>query len=97
MRSSYIANKRRLRAVCAPHSRSTGTSMAPKLSVSIRVAGTASASGLPGSAQDLSRLRSIQAFFSCTCMRWVSRSSVGSSLALSASGSTERAVRTIAS
>src|SRR6185503_15997872 len=44
-----------------------------------------------------SRLRSIQAVFSCTCMRWVSRSALGSSFALSTSGNSERAVFTTAS
>ena len=38
-------------------------------------------------------LRNIHAVFSCTCMRWVSRSAVGSSLAASAAPMTERAVR----
>ena len=36
MRCSPMAKKRRLRAVCAPHRASPGTSMDPKLSVSVR-------------------------------------------------------------
>src|SRR5690606_19535330 len=43
------------------------------------------------------RERSIQAFFSCTCRRWVSRSTVGSSPASSACDSARRAVRQTAS
>lgn len=38
--------------------------------------------------------RSIHAVFSCTCIRWVSRSAVGSSLAASTAGNSARAVRT---
>src|SRR3546814_8364231 len=41
--------------------------------------------------------RSIQAYFSCVCRRWVSRSTEGSSLASSAVLSTLRAVRQTAS
>ena len=37
MRCWPIAKKRRLRSVCAPHSASPGTSIGPKLSVSVRV------------------------------------------------------------
>src|SRR5262245_9366018 len=37
MRSLEMRKKRRLRSVCAPHSRSAGTSIGPKLSFSIRV------------------------------------------------------------
>ena len=44
-----------------------------------------------------SRLRSIQAFFSWICMRCVSRSALGSSLAPSTSGKIERAVLTTVS
>src|SRR5690606_32480442 len=44
-----------------------------------------------------SRLRSIQAVFSCTCMRCVSRSALGSSSAASTSGSRPRAVLITAS
>ena len=40
-----------------------------------------------------SRLRNIQAFFSCTCMRWVSRSAVGSSRASSTAAKMLRALR----
>src|SRR5687767_9532248 len=36
MRSPEMRKKRRLRSVCAPHSRSAGTSMVPKLSFSSR-------------------------------------------------------------
>lgn len=36
-------------------------------------------------------LRSIHAVFSCTCMRWVSRSADGSSCARSTTGYTDRA------
>src|SRR6185503_5725345 len=36
MRSPEMRKKRRLRSVCAPHSRSAGTSMVPKLSFSRR-------------------------------------------------------------
>src|SRR5438067_5394325 len=36
MRSPEMRKKRRLRSVCAPHSRSAGTSMVPKLSFSMR-------------------------------------------------------------
>src|SRR5574343_620360 len=43
------------------------------------------------------RLRSIQAFFSWICMRWVSRSAVGSSPTLSTSGKSPRAVLVTAS
>ena len=44
-----------------------------------------------------SMARSIQAVFSWTCMRWVSRSAVGSSWASAASANTCRAVRTTVS
>ena len=44
-----------------------------------------------------SRLRNIQAFFSCTCMRCVNRSALGWSLASFTIGNTERAVRATAS
>src|SRR4051812_43713854 len=37
MRSLEMRKKRRLRSVCAPHSRSAGTSIGPKLSFSVRV------------------------------------------------------------
>src|SRR5258708_37229770 len=37
MRSSEMRKKRRLRSVCAPHSRSAGTSIGPKLSFSVRL------------------------------------------------------------
>src|SRR3954471_11919227 len=37
MRSPEMRKKRRLRSVCAPHSRSAGTSMGPKLSFSVRL------------------------------------------------------------
>src|SRR5256885_1299745 len=37
MRSPEMRKKRRLRSVCAPHSRSAATSISPKLSFSIRV------------------------------------------------------------
>src|ERR1044071_8998675 len=37
MRSLEMRKKRQLRSVCAPHSRSAGTSMVPKLSFSMRV------------------------------------------------------------
>src|ERR1700675_1514188 len=37
MRSPEMRKKRRLRSVCAPHSRSDGTSIGPKLSFSVRV------------------------------------------------------------
>src|SRR3990167_3646319 len=47
--------------------------------------------------QASSRLRSIQAVFSCTCMLWVSTSAVGSSLTLSSKGKIPRAVRITAS
>src|SRR5690606_42154695 len=43
-----------------------------------------------------SMLRSIHAVFSCTCMRWVSRTAVVSSLALSTTGMMERAIRNTA-
>jgi hypothetical protein len=36
MPSPEMRKKRRLRSVCAPHSRSAGTSMVPKLSFSSR-------------------------------------------------------------
>src|SRR5690606_308898 len=54
-------------------------------------------SGLPTLGQAARRLRNIQAVFSCTCMRWVSRSAVGSSLTFSSKGKMPRAVRTTAS
>src|SRR5258708_32963144 len=38
MRSPEMRKKRRLRSVCAPHSRAAGTSIGPKLSFSMRVA-----------------------------------------------------------
>jgi len=44
-----------------------------------------------------SMLRIIQAFFSWICMRWVSRSAVGSSADLSTTGNISRAVRTMVS
>src|SRR5712691_10332186 len=37
MRSPEMRKKRRLRSVCAPHSRSAGTSIGPKLSFSVRL------------------------------------------------------------
>src|SRR3954471_2288511 len=37
MRSPEMRKKRRLRSVCAPHRRSTGTSIGPKLSFSVRL------------------------------------------------------------
>src|ERR671938_2004793 len=37
MRSPEMRKKRRLRSVCAPHRRSAGTSIGPKLSFSMRV------------------------------------------------------------
>jgi hypothetical protein len=40
IRCSPMAKKRRLRSVCAPHSASPGTSLGPKLSVSVRGAGS---------------------------------------------------------
>src|SRR5260221_456395 len=38
MRSPEMRKKRRLRSVCAPHSRAAGTSIGPKLSFSMRMA-----------------------------------------------------------
>jgi len=48
-------------------------------------------------ASHASMLRNIHAAFSCTCMRWVSRSHVGSSPTSSARGKASRAVRTTVS
>ena len=57
---------------------------------------TVRSTGLPGCYVSSSE-RSIQAVFSCTCMRCVSKSAVGSSPALSTVGKIVRAVRTTAS
>src|SRR5437868_810295 len=48
MRSVEMRKKRRLRSVCAPHSRSAGTSIGPKLSFSVRVALIAAMLRQPG-------------------------------------------------
>src|SRR5258708_38959322 len=60
MRSPEMRKKRRLRSVCAPHSRAAGTSIGPKLSFSMRVAAIPAAmlraNGGQGEEQDFGAL-----------------------------------------
>src|SRR5258708_29944145 len=60
MRSPEMRKKRRLRSVCAPHSRAAGTSIGPKVSFSMRVAAIPAAmlraNGGQGEEQDFGAL-----------------------------------------